>query len=434
MVFQSRGCQIELSRGDENRQLTAHPFKELQKLLAQYRLPRPNGFPPFLGGAVGYISYDAGRFFERLPSRAIDDLQLPELFFLFVDSAVVFDHQEKQIWLLATGMREKDPTSARQHALEWVEQTARALAGASQSSDVGAPSRRDIAARCRSYPTVSIESNFSQAEFEVMVRRAKEYIRAGDIFQVNLSQRIMSPISGSYWDLYKLLRKINPSPFAAYLEGGDFSLVSCSPERLVSLQDRQVDTRPIAGTRPRGRDGLEDQALSAELLLNEKERAEHIMLVDLERNDLGRICEYGSVRVNELMVLEDYSHVFHIVSNVQGRLLGGKNCFDVLAACFPGGTITGTPKIRAMEIIDELEPTRRGPYTGSIGYLSFCGNMDLNIVIRTFVIKNNTAYVQVGAGIVADSEPEREYRETLHKAEALLQTLQFHFRGDLPDL
>lgn len=425
LIFKSSGYEIEISRGNIKQHLTANPVKELKKLMLQYSLPGREDLPPFLGGAVGYISYDACHFFERLPCTTIDDLQLPELLFNFVDTAVVFDHQQKLIWIMATGMRKENPEQAKKYSIEWVRQTVDTLSNLLFKSHYNKPSALII-------PSEKIKSNFTQAEFESVVEQAKEYIRAGDIFQVNLSQRLQSPISGDYWKLYKSLGKINPSPFACYLENEDFTVVSCSPERLVRVYNRQVDTRPIAGTRPRGRNGQEDKALSAELILNEKERAEHIMLVDLERNDMGRICEYGSVRVNELMVIEDYSHVFHIVSNVQGKLVKSKDCFDVLRACFPGGTITGTPKIRSMQIIDELELTRRGLYTGSIGYLSFSGNMDLNIVIRTFIIKDNMAYIQVGCGIVADSEPEREYFETLHKAEALLQTLQFHFLGNTP--
>ncbi|MBI5787941.1 MAG: aminodeoxychorismate synthase component I [Candidatus Schekmanbacteria bacterium] len=417
LVFKSRGYQIEITQGESIQRISNHPLQELKRLMNRYRLPQPPGFPPFIGGAAGYFSYDVCRFFEHLPCTTDDDLNLPEIYLSFYDSAAIIDQHENSLWLLSTGLRLNSPDKAYQSAREWVEKTAAALTN-------------PLPQYKPPIPTLStsnqISSNFTQAGFEKIVANAQEYIRAGDIFQVNLSQRLQSPISGDYWELYKSLRRINPSPFACYLEDEDFTIVSCSPERLVRLQDRQVDTRPIAGTRPRGRDRQEDADLSAELILSEKERAEHIMLVDLERNDLGRICEYGSVRVNELMVIEDYSHVFHIVSNVQGRLLAGKDCFHVLRATFPGGTITGTPKIRSMEIIDELEPTRRGIYTGSIGYLSFGGNLDLNIVIRTFLIKNNTAYIQVGCGIVADSIPEKEYWETLHKAEALLQTLQVH--------
>jgi anthranilate/para-aminobenzoate synthase component I len=258
-----------------------------------------------------------------------------------------------------------------------------------------------------------------------MVKKAKEYIAAGDIFQANLSLRLSAEIGArDPWRIYEVLRKINPSPFASFVDFGDYQIVSSSPERLVRVREGLVDTRPIAGTRPRGDTPGGDEAMRAELLLNEKERAEHIMLIDLERNDIGRVSDYGTVRVDELMVTEDYSHVIHIVSNVTGHLAAGKDCFDVIRATFPGGTITGVPKVRCMEIIDEIEPVRRGPYTGSIGYVGFNGTMDLNIVIRTFVIKDGTAYIQAGAGIVADSDPVREYRESLKKAEALMKTLE----------
>jgi anthranilate/para-aminobenzoate synthase component I len=257
-----------------------------------------------------------------------------------------------------------------------------------------------------------------------MVQAAKEYIKCGDIYQANLSQRLSIPIQGDAWQLYRRLRNINPSPFASYLELEDVTIASSSPERLLAVRSDIVETRPIAGTRRRGNNISEDRKLSRDLILSPKERAEHIMLVDLERNDLGRFCRYGTVAVNELMTLENYSHVIHIVSNVRGRLKAGKDKFDAIASCFPGGTITGTPKIRSMEIIDELEKVARSIYTGSIGYFNYGGEMDLNIVIRTFVITGKYAYVQVGAGIVADSDPEREYYETLHKAEALIKAVR----------
>jgi anthranilate/para-aminobenzoate synthase component I len=269
-----------------------------------------------------------------------------------------------------------------------------------------------------------IEHQTDKEQYIYMVRKAKEYIAAGDIFQANLSLRISADIgSTSPLNVYHILREINPSPFAAFIDFGDYAIVSSSPERLVRVTGSTVDTRPIAGTRPRGRDRREDREMSAELLLNEKERAEHIMLIDLERNDLGRVSDYGSVVVDEMMITEQYSHVIHIVSNVRGKLAPGKDCFDVISAAFPGGTITGVPKVRCMEIIEELEGRRRGPYTGSLGYIGYNGNMDLNIIIRTFLVKSGKAYVQAGAGIVADSDPEREYYESLTKAEALLNTL-----------
>ncbi len=265
----------------------------------------------------------------------------------------------------------------------------------------------------------------SKEQYMDIVRRAKEYIAAGDIFQANISLRVSADIGDiKPWSLYEILRSINPSPFAGYIDFGDYQIVSSSPERLLKVKDGVIETRPIAGTRPRGRDMKEDELMRTELLLNEKERAEHIMLIDLERNDIGRVSDYGSVHVDELMITEDYSHVIHIVSNVKGNLASWKNCFDAIKAAFPGGTITGVPKVRCMEIIDELEPVSRGPYTGSFGYIGFSGSMDLNIVIRTFVIKDGFAYVQAGAGIVADSDPEKEYYESLKKAEALIRTLE----------
>lgn len=257
-----------------------------------------------------------------------------------------------------------------------------------------------------------------------MVNRAKEYIAAGDIFQANLSQRLCFPFAGSPMELYRRLTRINPSPFAFYFDFEDFQLVSCSPERLVRVADGVVETRPIAGTRPRGRTAAEDDAMRKELMLHPKECAEHIMIVDMARNDIGRVCTCGTVQPDELMVIEQYSHVFHIVSNIVGKLSPGCTCFDVLAAVFPGASITGVPKIRCMEIIDELEAVRRGPYTGSLGWISYAGEMDMNIIIRTFVIKNGQAYIQVGGGVVADSEPEREYQESLNKAQALIEALR----------
>ncbi|MEK6652770.1 MAG: anthranilate synthase component I family protein, partial [Nitrospirota bacterium] len=271
----------------------------------------------------------------------------------------------------------------------------------------------------------ALKYGLSKKQYMGIVKKTKGYIAAGDIFQANLSLRVSAEIGRTKpWELYKILRSINPSPFAAYIDFGDYQIVSSSPERLISIRNGIVETRPIAGTRPRGKDREEDEKMRKELLLNEKERAEHIMLIDLERNDIGRVCDYGSVHVDELMITEDYSHVIHIVSNVKGNLADGKTCFDAIKAAFPGGTITGVPKVRCMEIIAELEPVSRGPYTGSIGYIGFSGNMDLNIIIRTFLIKKGFAYVQAGAGIVADSDPEREYYESLKKAEALVKTLE----------
>lgn len=414
LTLKSKGRSIEILQDGKRKTFLGNPLEYLRQLINDIKQPPLPGYPPFLGGAVGYLSYDVGHFFEDLPCTTVDDLGLPDCYFAFVDSVIAFDHLEGKVFLASRGLSETDPAMARLRAKDNIKRLEEALKPKHRKSNL---------IRLQPRKSREIESNFTKAQFEEIVLCAKEYIRAGDIFQVNLSQRLASPVEGDNLNLYKKLRKINPSPFACYLELGDLTVVSCSPERLVKLNQGVVETRPIAGTRPRGDNHQEDEALWAELILNEKERAEHIMLVDLERNDLGRICEYGSVKVDELMVIEDYSHVFHIVSNICGRIRPKCDFLDVLRACFPGGTITGTPKIRSMEIIDELEPTNRGLYTGSIGYISFSGEMDLNIVIRTFIIKDNMAYIQVGSGIVADSVPELEYQETLYKAQALVTAL-----------
>ncbi|MFC1549316.1 anthranilate synthase component I family protein [Nitrospirota bacterium] len=289
----------------------------------------------------------------------------------------------------------------------------------------GEMTRHHVTSEGADTPAIEIRHDVSGQQYMNMVRRAKKYITEGDIFQANLSLRLSAHIGDTDpWQLYLTLREINPSPFAGYLDFGEYVIASSSPERLVRVKDGEIDTRPIAGTRPRGESAGEDDRIRKDLLLNEKERAEHIMLIDLERNDLGRVCDYGSVSVDELMITEDYSHVMHIVSNVRGRLAKGKDMLDAIRAAFPGGTITGVPKVHCMEIIDEIEDLRRGPYTGSFGYMGYSGNMDMNIVIRTFTIKNRIATVQAGAGIVADSDPEHEYREALKKAEALIRTLE----------
>jgi para-aminobenzoate synthetase component 1 len=345
-----------------------------------------------------------------------------------VDLVVAFDHIKGAAWVIVNpGAREQEMGFRKPEPGQWdrlydeaVERITMIVKRLSVGHGEGEKASHAGAGR-----GTELEPNMEQALFESMVRRCKEYITAGDIYQANLSQRFSARLGDSDpLHLYKILRAVNPSPFAAYLDFGDIALVGSSPERLIRLANGAADTRPIAGTRRRGNDLDETRALSVELLTNEKERAEHIMLLDLERNDLGKVCTYGTVHVDEMMVVEDYSHVIHIVSNVRGELLAGKDAFDLVQAVFPGGTITGVPKVRCMEIIDELEPVARGPYTGSLGYISNSGDMDLNIIIRTFVIKDKTAYLQVGAGIVADSEPEREYLETLQKAEALKKALE----------
>jgi aminodeoxychorismate synthase component I len=437
LIFRSRGETVELilpetPAGKYGRRATTKrkPLLKLRDLLNNYRTARVPGLPPFTGGAVGFFSYDFVHQVERLPRRAAADLDIPEAYFIFVDLVVAFDHILNSAWVIVNpGAREQELGFRRPGPEQWErlhdEAAARLFATTARmeaAAKKGDASAFETKQEARDY---SLTSNLTQSRFESMVARCKEYIAAGDIYQANLSQRFSADIGGAdALRLYKILRSGNPSPFAAWLDFGDVQLVSSSPERLIRLCEGIADTRPIAGTRRRGADHAETQELSAELLTNEKERAEHIMLLDLERNDLGKVCEYGSVAVDEMMVVEDYSHVIHIVSNVRGRLTPGRDAFDLVRAVFPGGTITGVPKVRCMEIIDELEPVARGPYTGSIGYFSNSGDMDLNIIIRTFVVKDGIAHVQVGAGIVADSDPAREYFETLQKAEALRKALE----------
>jgi anthranilate/para-aminobenzoate synthase component I len=339
---------------------------------------------------------------------------------------VAFDHIAGRAWLIVNpGAREQEMGFRKPEPGAWgrlydeAAERLRSVSGRLAEAGADAGEARQPAA------SIVLEPYLTRERFEAMVLSCKDYIAAGDIYQANLSQRFSAHLGGrDPLRLYEVLRGVNPSPFAAYGEFGDVTIVSSSPERLVRLRGVVADTRPIAGTRRRGRDIAEDQDLTVELLTNEKERAEHIMLLDLERNDLGRVCAYGTVAVDELMVVEDYSHVIHIVSNVRGELAPGKDGFDLVRATFPGGTITGVPKVRCMEIIDELEPVARGPYTGSLGYFANTGDLDLNIIIRTFAVKDGTAYAQTGAGIVADSDPRREYAETLEKAGALARALE----------
>ena len=405
--IQSIGSMVKLS-GSVNQTLRCRPLPLLRSLLTHYAAPSlAPDLPPFLGGAVGYFGYDLVHFFERLPHASRNDLDLADLDLYLTGSVVAFDHQEGRITVAHAsfdGKTDMISTETIRQALE------------DNPADGAPPSAG------RGSGTVT--AGQPQAGYESLVRRCLDYIAAGDIFQANLAHRFTIELGAlEPWTIYERLRAINPSPFAAFLDFGPVRLVSASPERLVSLQGRRVQTRPIAGTRPRGAEHQHDQALIRELLTSEKERAEHLMLIDLERNDLGRVCDYGSIKVDELMVTERYSHVTHLVSNITGRLYPGKDWLDLFQAVFPGGTVTGVPKVRCMEIIDELEPVRRGPYSGSIGYLSFAGDMDLNIVIRTLIVQEQTGYLHVGAGIVADSDPAREYAETLYKAQAIRAAL-----------
>lgn len=410
----SQGSETKLIRdGKELFKRKGDPLKLLEELILNYRPAPTNDLPYFYGGAVGYVGYDVIRYFEDIPRTTIDDLHLPELIFIFTDTILVFDHLKHRIKVVANSSINGSPADAYEVAIKKIDSLIGKLSEPVGLKPVKPPSTK---------PT-ELNSNMTKEEYMAVVEKAKEYIMAGDIFQVVLSQRFSSQITRDPFNIYRVLRSINPSPYMGYLKFGELVLIASSPELLVKVNGKMVETRPLAGTRPRGQTEEEGKILEEELLADEKERAEHIMLVDLGRNDLGRVCVPGSVDVRELMAIEKYSHVMHIVSDVQGELDEGRNAFDVLRASFPAGTVSGAPKIRAMEIIDELEKNTRGPYAGVFGYFSFSGNLDTGITIRTIVVSGNKAYVQAGAGIVADSVPEREFKETVSKAQALLSAV-----------
>jgi para-aminobenzoate synthetase component 1 len=416
LVVKSHGREVTLLRQGSKSVLYGNPFDILGDLLQEYRLDDNPTALPFAGGAVGYLGYDLGRFIEELPSVAVDDLQLPECYLAFYDSAVVFDNLEKRAYIAATGYPEKR-SGWQENARSRLNELRRMVAGA------GPAGNRTRATGHAVESPVGLRSNFTHEGYVEAVSKVREYIIAGDIFQANLSQRFEAEMPVPPYELFRRLREINPAPFAAYLNFDDVVAVSASPERFLRVHGDLVETRPIKGTRPRGKDPRSDRSMAEELVKSVKDRAEHMMIVDLERNDLGRVCCFGSVRVSELMALEKYATVYHLTSTVVGRLRPDRGVIDLLKGTFPGGSISGAPKVRAMEIIEELEPTRRSVYTGSIGYLGFDRGADLNIVIRTILIKDGRAYFQVGGGIVYDSDPEGEYNETLDKAKALIHAL-----------
>lgn len=392
------------------------PFAFMAAHLGHYRAPHLEGMPPFVGGAVGYFGYDAVRHVEHLPDAPPDDMGLPDMAFLLTDVIVVFDHLRHEIILLTNIFCDEQPD------LEVAYQAAVARL-ADVKARLRAPLPDSVPAQPRQHG-VSVRSNFDRGHFTAAVERVREYIHAGDAFQVVLSQRFERPVDVSGFSIYRGLRAVNPSPYMYYISFRDFELIGSSPEPLVKVAEGKAETRPIAGTRPRGATVAEDTSYAEELLSDEKERAEHLMLVDLGRNDLGKVCRAGTVKVDEFMEVERYSHVMHLVSAVSGDLAVGTQAADVLRAAFPAGTVSGAPKVRAMEIIDELEPTRRGPYAGAIGYLSYGGELDSCIYIRTILVRDGVAYVQAGAGIVADSDPDREFVETENKARALFRAIE----------
>jgi para-aminobenzoate synthetase component 1 len=413
LVMTSRGDEITLIKDESEEKRSGNPFDVLGELLGKYKVDSGELPVPFSGGAVGYLSYDLCHFIENLPYKAVDDLNLPECYLGFYDAIIAFDHQSNKTYIVSTGFPEFAEEKRRRRAETRLNELRNTILLSPPPQSVAESPQRNV----------TLKANFSHDEYLAAIARAREYIGAGDIFQVNLSQRFEAELAIHPYGLYKCLRRINPAPFAGYLNFVGVNIVGASPERFLKVRGDLVETRPIKGTKPRGKTLEEDKELAVALLASQKDRAENIMIVDLERNDLGRVCRYGTVRVTELAILETYPTVFHLTSTVVGRLRETKNRIDLLKAAFPGGSITGAPKVRAMEIIDELEPTRRSVYTGSLGYLGFNGDMDLNIVIRTIIVKDGKAYFQVGGAIVYDSAPEAEYIETLDKGRALMRAL-----------
>ncbi|MGH7254170.1 MAG: anthranilate synthase component I, partial [Nitrospirales bacterium] len=428
VVLREDKGQLVITRGtrSERRPLGQEPgctpLDRIREVMAAYQPVAVPGLPPFVGGAVGYLGYDVIRHVEDIAPRRKDALGMPEFAFLLTDTLLIFDNVAQKIRVVANAhvpsTREPDLTRAYRDATSRIE---------GMIARLRRPLRRARPVRRRQ--PITFAPNMSRSDFEKMVVRTKDYIRAGDVVQAVVSQRWETRIHTKPMEIYRALRVINPSPYMYYLRVGGVELVGSSPETLVRCEDGRISVRPIAGTRRRGGSDEQDQALERELLADDKERAEHVMLVDLGRNDVGRVATTGTVRVEGFMHVERFSHVMHIVSEVKGDLDSGNTVYDVMRACFPAGTVSGAPKIRAMQIIEELEPTKRGPYAGAVGYFSFSGNLDTCINIRTIVIKGRLAYIQAGAGIVADSDPGREYDETCNKARAMMRAIELAERG-----
>jgi para-aminobenzoate synthetase component I len=412
LVFKSKGGSITLDwQNGKKENFCTNPFTALKTLFDKYHV-HGNSPIPFTSGGVGYFSYDLKHFTEKLPDISKDDLGLPDCIMAFYDAVIIYDNLKKKTYIASSGLPETEFDKMLYRRGRRIDHFLHKL---SQNS----PAQT----RSSASDSPALKSNFTKDSYIKAIERAKEYIRRGDIYQVNLSQRFEARIDENPFDIYERLRKISPAPFAAYLDFDDVVILSSSPERFLLKREGRIETRPIKGTRPRGKNPFADYELAKELLASPKDRAEHIMIVDLERNDLGRISEYGSVKVEESVILEKYSTVFHLVSTVAGKPRKDVDPVDALLATFPGGSITGAPKIRSMEIIEELEPVKRSVYTGAIGYISFDGNMDTSIVIRTFLVKGDKIYFQVGGGIVADSDPKKEYEETIDKARGLMSSL-----------
>jgi anthranilate synthase component I len=416
----ARGKQVSVrGEGGPREYAAADPLDELRDRLAAFKAVHLPELPPFEGGAIGYAGYDVVRYVENLPNAPPDDRRLPDLSFAFYDQMVVFDNVSKTMFVIVMARLDRgggDRRAAYEEACRRVDALVNKL---SQPTNLPPANIATGGA-----PKITWQANLTQTQFADAVRQCVEYIKAGDIFQVVLSQRLMVELGCDPFEVYRTLRVVNPSPFMFFLRTPEVTLVGSSPEIMCRVVDRQVTVRPLAGTRPRGANEAEDRRLAEELLADPKERAEHVMLVDLGRNDVGRVAKFGSVKVSDVMVIERYSHVMHITSNVTGTLRDDLDAFDALKASLPAGTVSGAPKVRAMQIIDELEPHRRGPYAGAVGYIDYAGNMDTCIALRTLVVQGDNAYIQAGAGIVADSVPESEYQETLNKARGLLKAIE----------
>ncbi len=428
LVFSSKGRKARIIRYHQSKKtenfmnIFDTPLEFLRELMAQYRPVAVEGLPRFCGGLVGFMSYDIVRFFEKIPSQAKDDLNLPDMVFILAKQLIIFDHLAHKIKVVSCATVNPDGSKlskikAYHQAIRKINQIIKELKTSINSQSIN---RKRPRLRSR----IKVRSNMSQKRFESIVQSAKRNIRAGDIIQTVLSQRFHVKLATDPLNVYRALRSVNPSPYMFYLNFDGLHIAGSSPEMLVRVENGNVETRPIAGTRPRGMDEKKDQQLAKDLLKDPKEKAEHIMLVDLGRNDLGRVCKKGSVHVSEFMNIEKYSHVMHIVSNVRGELKPGQDYFDVIQASFPAGTVSGAPKIRAMKIIENLEPHTRGPYAGCVGYFDFYGNSDTCITIRTIIMDKKKAYIQAGAGIVADSHPRKEFQETINKAKAQVKAIE----------
>jgi len=423
MILTARGRQITLERHGKKTRAEGDVFKVLDGLLREHTPAHVAGLPPFTAGAVGFFAHDAVRQIERLPVIAKDDLQIPDCTLMFFDRLLAFDHVRHEIFIVATAdVRRQSPKQAYAHALRDIARIEKQLAAPLPAKFLRAPKPKA--------GKVKVEVSVSKKHFLRTVEKIKDYIMAGDVFQAVPSLRLELEPGVGPLNVYRALRRVNPSPYMYFLRMGEMTVLGSSPEMLVRVTGRKLEYRPIAGTRKRGKDEAEDARLEDELRTDEKERAEHVMLVDLGRNDVGRVSDYGTVRVRDLMFVERYSHVMHLVSAVEGTLRQGLTPVDAFAACFPAGTLTGAPKVRAMEIIEEVEPVRRGIYGGSVLYADFAGNLDSCIAIRTMLVKGKKAYVQAGAGIVADSVPESEYQECLNKTRALVRAVELARSGE----